>query len=223
MFSDIFSSRSRIRVPTPEEALPGRDEPAFALPERHTVLGNPLAGPYPEGLETADFGLGCFWGAERKFWQLPGVWTTLVGYQGGHTPNPTYEEVCSGLTGHTEAVRVVFDPRTVSYEQLLKVFWESHDPTQGYRQGNDVGTQYRSAVYTHSAEQAAAAEASRDAYQQVLAESGYGEITTELAPAGPFHPAEAYHQQYLDKNPAGYCGIGGTGVSCPVGVAKTDG
>ncbi|WP_443047097.1 peptide-methionine (S)-S-oxide reductase MsrA [Streptomyces sp. HB2AG] len=223
MFSDIFSSRSRIRVPTPEEALPGRDEPAFALPERHTVLGNPLAGPYPEGLETADFGLGCFWGAERKFWQVPGVWTTLVGYQGGHTPNPTYEEVCSGLTGHTEAVRVVFDPRTVSYEQLLKVFWESHDPTQGYRQGNDVGTQYRSAVYTHSAEQAAAAEASRDAYQQVLAESGYGEITTELAPAGPFHPAEAYHQQYLDKNPAGYCGIGGTGVSCPVGVAKADG
>ncbi|WP_404816896.1 peptide-methionine (S)-S-oxide reductase MsrA [Streptomyces thermolineatus] len=222
MFSDIFSSRSRIRVPTPEEALPGRDEPAFALPERHTVLGNPLAGPYPEGLETADFGLGCFWGAERKFWQVPGVWTTLVGYQGGHTPNPTYEEVCSGLTGHTEAVRVVFDPRTVSYEQLLKVFWESHDPTQGYRQGNDVGTQYRSAVYTHSAEQAAAAEASRDAYQQVLAESGYGEITTELAPAGPFHPAEAYHQQYLDKNPAGYCGIGGTGVSCPVGVAKAD-
>ncbi|PLW71879.1 peptide-methionine (S)-S-oxide reductase MsrA [Streptomyces sp. SCUT-3] len=219
----MFSSRSRIRVPTPEEALPGRDEPAFALPERHTVLGNPLAGPYPEGLETADFGLGCFWGAERKFWQLPGVWTTLVGYQGGHTPNPTYEEVCSGLTGHTEAVRVVFDPRTVSYEQLLKVFWESHDPTQGYRQGNDVGTQYRSAVYTHSAEQVAAAEASRDAYQQVLAESGYGEITTELAPAGPFHPAEAYHQQYLDKNPAGYCGIGGTGVSCPVGVAKTDG
>ncbi|MCZ2527685.1 peptide-methionine (S)-S-oxide reductase MsrA [Streptomyces sp. HB2AG] len=219
----MFSSRSRIRVPTPEEALPGRDEPAFALPERHTVLGNPLAGPYPEGLETADFGLGCFWGAERKFWQVPGVWTTLVGYQGGHTPNPTYEEVCSGLTGHTEAVRVVFDPRTVSYEQLLKVFWESHDPTQGYRQGNDVGTQYRSAVYTHSAEQAAAAEASRDAYQQVLAESGYGEITTELAPAGPFHPAEAYHQQYLDKNPAGYCGIGGTGVSCPVGVAKADG
>ncbi|GAA2494021.1 peptide-methionine (S)-S-oxide reductase MsrA [Streptomyces thermolineatus] len=223
MFSDIFSSRSRIRVPTAEEALPGRDEPAFTLPERHTVLGNPLAGPYPEGLETADFGLGCFWGAERKFWQVPGVWTTLVGYQGGHTPNPTYEEVCSGLTGHTEAVRVVFDPRTVSYEQLLKVFWESHDPTQGYRQGNDVGTQYRSAVYTHSAEQAAAAEASRDAYQQVLAESGYGEITTELAPAGPFHPAEAYHQQYLDKNPAGYCGIGGTGVSCPVGVAKADG
>ncbi|MFD8591481.1 peptide-methionine (S)-S-oxide reductase MsrA [Streptomyces sp. NPDC059637] len=223
MFSDIFSSRSRIRVPTAEEALPGRDEPAFALPERHTVLGNPLAGPYPEGLETADFGLGCFWGAERKFWRVPGVWTTLVGYQGGHTPNPTYEEVCSGLTGHTEAVRVVFDPRTVSYEQLLKVFWESHDPTQGYRQGNDVGTQYRSAVYTHSAEQAAAAEASRDAYQQVLAESGYGEITTELAPAGPFHPAEAYHQQYLDKNPAGYCGIGGTGVSCPVGVAKADG
>ncbi|WP_101256390.1 peptide-methionine (S)-S-oxide reductase MsrA [Streptomyces barkulensis] len=213
----------RKSLPTAEEALKGRPERPYTVPEAHTVLGNPLLGPYPEGLETADFGLGCFWGAERKFWQTDGVWTTLAGYQGGHTENPTYEEVCSGLTGHTEAVRVVFDPSKVTYEELLRVFWESHDPTQGFRQGNDVGTQYRSAVYTHSAEQDAAAKASRDSYQAVLASSGYGEITTEILPAGPFYPAEGYHQQYLDKNPGGYCGIGGTGVSCPVGVARAEG
>ncbi|MFE0644651.1 peptide-methionine (S)-S-oxide reductase MsrA [Streptomyces sp. NPDC058877] len=221
----MFLSRTPV-LPTPEQALPGRSEPEFSVPERHTVLGNPLLGPYPEGLEVADFALGCFWGAERKFWQTDGVWTTLVGYQGGHTPNPSYEEVCSGLTGHAEAVRVVFDPSKVSYAALLKLFWESHDPTQGFRQGNDVGTQYRSAVYTHSPEQAATAEASREAYQKVLTGSGYGEITTQVLPADgtrPFYPAEGYHQQYLDKNPAGYCGIGGTGVSCPIGVAKAEG
>ncbi len=213
------------RLPTPEEALPGREERPFRVPERHTVLGNPLLGPYPEGLEVADFALGCFWGAERRFWQTPGVWTTLVGYQAGSTPNPTYEEVCTGMTGHTEAVRVVFDPSQVSYESLLKLFWESHDPTQGFRQGNDVGTQYRSAILTHSPAQQAAAEASRDAYQKVLGDSGYDTITTELLPADPrpFYPAEDYHQQYLDKNPAGYCGLGGTGISCPVGVAPADG
>ncbi|MEV3989443.1 peptide-methionine (S)-S-oxide reductase MsrA [Streptomyces sp. NPDC049837] len=212
-------------LPTPEQALRGRPEPGFTVPARHTVLGNPLLGPYPDGLEVADFGLGCFWGAERKFWQTDGVWTTLVGYQGGHTRNPSYEEVCSGMTGHTEVVRVVFDPKAVSYETLLKLFWESHDPTQGFRQGNDVGTQYRSAVYTHSPSQAKTAEASRDAYQQVLTGSGYGSITTEILPADdrPFYPAEPYHQQYLDKNPGGYCGIGGTGVSCPIGVARADG
>ncbi|GAA2726047.1 MULTISPECIES: peptide-methionine (S)-S-oxide reductase MsrA [Streptomyces] len=202
-----------------------RTAPGHPLQERHTVLDTPLAGPYPEGLETADFGLGCFWGAERKFWQTPGVWTTLVGYQGGRTPYPTYEEVCSGLTGHAEVVRVVFDPSVVSYESLLKLFWESHDPTQGNRQGNDVGTQYRSVVFTHSPAQQSAAEASRDAYQKVLTTAGYGPITTTIAPAPPFHYAEPYHQQYLSpaKNPNGYCGIGGTGVSCPVGVAKAEG
>ncbi|MFH8365931.1 peptide-methionine (S)-S-oxide reductase MsrA [Streptomyces sp. NPDC018031] len=219
----MLFNRHKNHLPTAEEALGGRSEPAFSVPERHTVLGNPLSGPYPEGLAVADFGLGCFWGAERKFWQVPGVWTTLVGYQGGHTPNPTYEEVCSGLTGHTEAVRVVYDPALVSYTALLKVFWESHDPTQGFRQGNDVGTQYRSAVYTHSERQQQEAEASRAAYQSRLTGSGYGTITTELLPAGPFYAAEAYHQQYLDKNPAGYCGIGGTGVSCPIGVAPAGG
>ncbi|GAA3813806.1 peptide-methionine (S)-S-oxide reductase MsrA [Streptomyces phyllanthi] len=213
-------------LPTPEQALNGRPERAFTVPDRHTVLGNPLLGPYPEGLETADFGMGCFWGAERKFWQLPaGVHTTLVGYQGGHTENPTYEEVCSGLTGHTEVVRVVYDPSVISYNRLLQVFWESHDPTQGFRQGNDVGTQYRSAVYTHTPAQATAAEASREAYQKVLTASGHGTITTEILPAEgrEFFPAEGYHQQYLDKNPAGYCGIGGTGVACPVGVASAEG
>ncbi|MGW0186901.1 peptide-methionine (S)-S-oxide reductase MsrA [Streptomyces sp. NPDC003362] len=213
-------------LPTPEQALRGRPEPVFTVPERHTVLGTPLLGPYPEGLETADFGLGCFWGAERKFWQLPaGVYTTLVGYQGGHTEHPTYEEVCSGLTGHTEVVRVVFDPAVISYDRLLKTFWEAHDPTQGFRQGNDVGTQYRSAIYTHTPEQAATAEASRKSYQRVLTDSGYGEITTEILPAEgrTFYAAEDYHQQYLDKNPAGYCGIGGTGVSCPIGVAPAEG
>lgn len=221
----MFLSRTPV-LPTPEQALRGRPEPEFSVPERHTVLGNPLLGPYPEGLEVADFALGCFWGAERKFWQTDGVWTTLVGYQGGYTENPAYEEVCSGLTGHTEAVRVVFDPSKVSYESLLKLFWESHDPTQGFRQGNDVGTQYRSAIHTHSPAQAAAAEASREAYQKVLTGSGYGTISTEILPADesrPFYPAEPYHQQYLHKNPAGYCGIGGTGVSCPIGVAKAAG
>ncbi|GGU36486.1 peptide-methionine (S)-S-oxide reductase MsrA [Streptomyces lavendofoliae] len=212
-------------LPTPDQALRGRPEPDFTVPSRHTVLGNPLVGPYPAGLEVADFALGCFWGAERKFWQTEGVWTTLAGYQGGYTLNPSYEEVCSGMTGHTEAVRVVFDPSVVSYDTLLKLFWESHDPTQGFRQGNDVGTQYRSALYTHSPDQAAAAESSRDAYQRVLNGSGYGTITTEILPADgrPFYPAEGYHQQYLDKNPGGYCGIGGTGVSCPIGVARADG
>ncbi|WP_175411813.1 peptide-methionine (S)-S-oxide reductase MsrA [Streptomyces sp. TRM64462] len=221
----MFLHRRTPEMPTPEQALKGRATPEFEVPSRHTVLGNPLLGPYPSGLEVADFALGCFWGAERKFWQTEGVWTTLVGYQGGFTRNPAYEEVCTGLTGHTEVVRVVHDPRKVAYETLLKVFWESHDPTQGYRQGNDVGTQYRSAIFTHSPAQAAAAEASRAAYQEVLTASGYGRITTELLPAAdrPFYPAEPYHQQYLDKNPAGYCGIGGTGVSCPVGVARTDG
>ncbi|UED84440.1 peptide-methionine (S)-S-oxide reductase MsrA [Streptomyces profundus] len=210
------------RLPSPEEALPGRAESPFPVPSTHTVLGTELQGPYPEGFEVADFGLGCFWGAERRYWQTPGVWTTLVGYQGGVTDYPTYEEVCSGMTGHTEAVRVVFDPSQVSYEDLLRVFWESHDPTQGFRQGNDVGTQYRSAIYTHSPAQQETAERSREAYQRVLTDSGYGEITTELAPATPrpFYPAEGYHQQYLDKNPAGYCGLGGTGLSCPVGVAR---
>ncbi|MFD3947353.1 peptide-methionine (S)-S-oxide reductase MsrA [Streptomyces sp. NPDC058579] len=219
----MFLSRTPV-LPTPEQALKGRPEPEYSVPERHTVLGNALLGPYPEGLEVADFALGCFWGAERKFWQTEGVWTTLVGYQGGLTENPVYEEVCSGLTGHTEVVRVVFDPAKVSYEQLLKLFWESHDPTQGFRQGNDVGTQYRSALYPHSPAQAETAEASRSAYQKVLTGSGYGTITTELLPAEgrTFYPAEGYHQQYLDKNPAGYCGIGGTGVSCPIGVAKAE-
>ncbi|MGW2919565.1 peptide-methionine (S)-S-oxide reductase MsrA [Streptomyces angustmyceticus] len=218
----MLFSRFKTHLPTPDEALEGRPERAFSVPDRHTVLGNPLLGPYPDGLEIADFGLGCFWGAERKFWQTKGVWTTLVGYQGGHTPNPTYEEVCSGHTGHTEAVRVVYDPKTVSYDQLLKLFWESHDPTQGFRQGNDVGTQYRSAIYTHSPAQQQTAEASRDAYRTTLHNAGYTDITTEILPADttrPFYPAEGYHQQYLDKNPTGYCGIGGTGVSCPAGVA----
>jgi len=218
----MFLSRHKTQLPTPEQALPGRDHPEFSVTDRHTVLGNPLMPPYPPDLRIADFGLGCFWGAERRFWQTRGVWTTLVGYQGGHTPNPTYEEVCSGLTGHTEAVRVVFDPALVSYEQLLKLFWESHDPTQGFRQGNDTGTQYRSAIYAHPDEQQRQAESSRDAYQPVLTKAGYGPITTEILPAGPFYAAEDYHQQYLDKNPAGYCGIGGTGQFCPVGVAKAD-
>ncbi|MFI1398468.1 peptide-methionine (S)-S-oxide reductase MsrA [Streptomyces sp. NPDC020681] len=232
----MFLSRRVPELPTEAQSLPGRATPEFSVPDRHTVLGNPLQGPYPEGLEVADFGLGCFWGAERKFWQTPGVWTTLVGYQGGHTLNPTYDEVCSGRTAHTEAVRVVFDPKLVPYEQLLKVFWENHDPTQGFRQGNDVGTQYRSAIYTHSEAQASVAESSREAYQKVLTGSGYGTITTELlsAEGRPFFPAEGYHQQYLDKNPAGYCGIGGTGVklgdpfetnwgaSCPTGLTPAD-
>jgi len=203
-------------LPTAETALPGRDTPV-ALPERHEVLGTPLAGPYPDGFEVLDVGLGCFWGAERVFWQTPGVHTTLVGYAGGITPNPTYEETCTGRTGHTEVVRVVFDPAQVSLEQLLKLFWESHDPTQGMRQGNDVGTTYRSAIYTHSAEQLEAALGSRERYAAALAAAGKGPITTEVLPSTSFYDAEPYHQQYLHKVPHGYCNIGGTGVSCPVG------
>ncbi|GGQ28842.1 peptide-methionine (S)-S-oxide reductase MsrA [Streptosporangium pseudovulgare] len=206
---------------SPENALPGRDT-RMAVPARHAVLDAPLAPPYPEGAEIADFGLGCFWGAERKFWQTPGVVSTSVGYAGGYTPNPTYEEVCTGQTGHAEVVRVVFDPARISYEELLRVFWEAHDPTQGMRQGNDVGTQYRSAIYFHSPEQEKAALASRDAYRKVLADAGYGDITTEIAPAGDYFYAEEYHQQYLHRNKNGYCGIGGTGVSCPVGLTSGD-
>lgn len=205
--------RKPLALPSAEEALPGRDTPV-PVPPRHHVNGNPLTPPYPEGLEVVDFGLGCFWGAERKFWKVPGVWTTMVGYQGGHTPNPTYEEVCSGRTGHTEAVRVVYDPAKVGFEELLRVFWEAHDPTQGMRQGNDVGTQYRSAIYTHTDAQRAAAEASRESYQARLEQAGFGPVTTELREAPPFYYAEDYHQQYLSKNPAGYCGLGGTGVTC---------
>jgi peptide-methionine (S)-S-oxide reductase len=200
-------------LPTREESLRGRDEP-MAVPERHFVNGAPLKGPFPAGLQQAMFGLGCFWGAERKFWKLPGVYTTAVGYAGGYTQNPTYKEVCSGRTGHAEVVLVVFDPAKVSYGDLLRVFWESHDPTQGMRQGNDVGTQYRSAIYVFSDEQRRAAETSRIKYEQALAEQGFGRITTEVADAPPFYYAEDYHQQYLAKNPAGYCGLGGTGVTC---------
>ncbi|GII53598.1 peptide methionine sulfoxide reductase MsrA [Planotetraspora thailandica] len=209
--------RNKTSMVDPSEALPGRSE-TMPVAARHAVLDAPLAGPYPEGTEIAEFGLGCFWGAERKFWQTPGVYSTSVGYEGGYTTNPTYEEVCTGMTGHAEVVRVVFDPNEVSYEELLKVFWEAHDPTQGMRQGNDVGTQYRSAIYTRDAQQAKAAEASKEAYQDVLAKAGYGQITTEIAPAGEFYFAENYHQQYLFKVPDGYCGIGGTGVACPVGL-----
>ena len=205
----------------PERALPGRDQ-AMPVPERHAVLGNSLTPPFPEGFEQAVFGMGCFWGPERMFWQTPGVWTTAVGYAGGFTPNPTYQEVCSGSTGHTEAVLVVYDPAQVSYMDLLKIFWEGHDPTQGMRQGNDMGSQYRSGIYYTSPEQQAAAEQSRAMYQERLSASGYGEITTEIAEARPFYYAEDYHQQYLEKNPGGYCGGGGTGVSCPVGVLAAE-
>lgn len=208
----------KLRVPTAGEALPGRIA-RMPVPERHAVLGTPLAPPYPGGLERAVFGLGCFWGAERKFWQAPGVHTTAVGYAGGSTPNPTYEEVCSGRTGHAEVVLVVFDPHQIAYGELLRIFWESHDPTQGMRQGNDVGTQYRSAIYTTTPAQHAAALASREAYQKALARAGHGEITTEIAELPELFFAEPYHQQYLDKNPGGYCGLGGTGVSCPAGAA----
>jgi len=204
---------------TNETALPGRPRRLFPVSAKHAVLGSPMEPPFPEGTELAQFGMGCFWGAERKFWETPGVVSTQVGYAGGYTPNPYYEEVCTGKTGHAEIVRVVFDPAKVSYEQLLKLFWENHDPTQGMRQGNDTGTQYRSAIYTYGDAQAAAAQASRDAYQVKLAGAGYGAITTELRPDPGFWYAEDYHQQYLHKNPNGYCGIGGTGVSCPVGVA----
>jgi peptide-methionine (S)-S-oxide reductase len=206
-----------LELPTEATALPGR---AHAIPtaETHFVNGHPLKGPYPAGLETAVFAMGCFWGVERKFWQVPGVWVTAAGYVAGVTPNPTYEEVCSGRTGHTEAVLVVYDPKVVSYRHLLKVFWEGHDPTQGMRQGNDIGTQYRSGIYVANDAQAAEAEASREAYQAALGARGFGRITAEIAPAGPFYFAEDYHQQYLAKNPNGYCGVGGTGVTCPIGV-----
>jgi peptide-methionine (S)-S-oxide reductase len=213
----MFRAFSPPRLVGPSEALPGRSEP-IALPERHEVLGTPLAPPYPPGHEVLMVGMGCFWGAERKFWQTPGVYTTAVGYQGGFTPNPTYREVCSGLTAHTEVVQVVFDPAKVRLEALLAVFWENHDPTQGMRQGNDIGTQYRSALYWTTPAQQAVVEASRDAYQARLRAAGFGAITTELRAAPPFHAAEAYHQQYLAKNPDGYCGLGGTGVRCAVGT-----
>ena len=204
-------------MPTPQDALPGRDVP-MRVPPRHTVLGTTLQPPFPEGSERAIFGLGCFWGAEKKFWQMDGVYTTAVGYAGGYTKNPTYREVCSGDTGHAEVVLVVYDPRKVTYEQLLKTFWESHDPTQGMRQGNDAGTQYRSAIYATTDAQRAAAAASREQYQKALSEAGLGRVTTEIAGETPFYYAEDYHQQYLAKNPDGYCGIGGTGVACPVGL-----
>ena len=206
-----------LELPTADTALPGR---AHAIPtaETHFVNGHPLKGPYPEGTETAIFAMGCFWGVERMFWKLPGVWVTAAGYVAGFTPNPTYEEVCSGRTGHTEAVLVVYDPKAITYGQLLKVFWENHDPTQGMRQGNDRGTQYRSGIYVTNDAQAQEAEASRLAFQPALSAKGYGAITSEIAPAGPFYFAEDYHQQYLAKNPHGYCGIGGTGVTCPVGL-----
>ncbi len=210
-------ARKKLDLPTPAEALPGRDT-RMPVPARHFVNGHPLAGPFPAGMQQAIFGLGCFWGAERKFWQTPGVYSTAVGYAGGVTPNPTYEEVCSGRTGHAEVVLVVFDPAVVSYADLLRVFWESHDPTQGMRQGNDTGTQYRSAIYATTPEQRRQAEASRDAYAQALKRAGHGAVTTEIADAPAFYYAEDYHQQYLAKNPAGYCGIGGTGVACPVGL-----
>jgi peptide-methionine (S)-S-oxide reductase len=211
----LFGFGKKLTVPTPQEALPGRAEP-MPVPSSHFVNGNPLQPPYPaDGLEMAMFGLGCFWGAERKFWQQEGVFTTAVGYAAGSTPNPTYKEVCSGMTGHNEVVRVVFDPKVVSYEDLLKVFWESHEPTQGMRQGNDVGTQYRSGIYVYSESQRKQAEASRDAYQQALSAAGYGEITTEILDAPEFYYAEGYHQQYLAKNPGGYCGLGGTKVCYP--------
>jgi len=209
--------RKSLSIPTAAEAMTGRDH-AIPTAQTHFVNGAPLKGPYPQGAQLTLFGLGCFWGAERKFWQLPGVLVTAVGYAGGPTPNPTYDEVCTGKTGHTEAVLVVFDPNEISYDELLKVFWESHDPTQGMRQGNDVGTQYRSAIYTLSDEQAAAAQSSKAAYEAALKAQGMGAITTEIAPAPTFYFAEAYHQQYLAKNPAGYCGLGGTGVSCPIGT-----
>jgi peptide-methionine (S)-S-oxide reductase len=207
-------------MPTAEQAPAGHPEPPFKLPERHFVSGRPLQPPYPEGMQLAMFGLGCFWGAERRFWQQPGVWVTAVGYAGGFTRNPTYEEVCTGRTGHNEVVRVVFDPTAVTFEALLAVFWESHDPTQGMRQGNDVGTQYRSGVYTYDDRQAEQARTSKVAFEKALARAGYGAITTEILTAPEFYFAEEYHQQYLAKNPMGYCGLGGTGVSCPIGLPE---
>ncbi|HEY9673599.1 MAG TPA: peptide-methionine (S)-S-oxide reductase MsrA [Waterburya sp.] len=210
----LFGFGKKNALPTPEQALPGRAE-SMPVPSRHYVNGNPLKPPFPDGMEIAMFGMGCFWGAERKFWQLEGVFTTAVGYAAGITPNPTYREVCTGMTGHNEVVYVVFDPKVISYESLLKVFWESHEPTQGMRQGNDVGTQYRSGIYVYSESQKQLAEASRDAYQQALSAAGYGKITTEIIDAPEFYYAEEYHQQYLAKNPNGYCGLGGTKVCFP--------
>lgn len=212
----MWIDAKKLNVPTRAEALPGRSQ-RMPVPAHHYMLDAPLEPPFPDGLERAVFGMGCFWGAERKFWTLPGVYTTAVGYAGGHTPNPTYHEVCSGRTGHAEVVLVVFDPKKLSYEALLKVFWESHDPTQGMRQGNDLGTQYRSAIYCSNATQRLAAEQSRSSYQKMLAPAGYGDVTTEIADEQRFYYAEDYHQQYLAKNPGGYCGLGGTGVSCPIG------
>ena len=214
----LFGFGKKLVIPSPQEALPGRSEP-MPVPGKHYVNGNPLKPPYPNGLEMAMFGMGCFWGAERKFWQLDGVFATAVGYAAGSTPNPTYQEVCSGMTGHNEVVLVVFDPKVISYETLLKVFWENHNPTQGMRQGNDAGTQYRSGIYAYSQNQKQLALASQDAYQQALNKAGYGQITTEILDAPEFYYAEGYHQQYLAKNPGGYCGLGGTNVACPVGIA----
>ncbi len=213
----LFGFGKKLAVPQPHEALPGRAE-KMSVPAAHYVNGNPLQPPFPPGLEMAMFGLGCFWGAERKFWQQEGVFSTAVGYAAGFTPNPTYQEVCTGMTGHNEVVLVVFDPKLISYEALLKLFWESHNPTQGMRQGNDVGTQYRSGIYTYSPEQTRSAQLSRDAYQAALTKAGYGTITTEILDAPEFYYAEAYHQQYLAKNPGGYCGLGGTNVACPIGL-----
>ena len=220
----MFLRRMKAELPTPDQALPGRPI-AMPIGDRHEVLASSLKGPFPEGSQVAVFGMGCFWGAERLFWTLPGVLTTSAGYAGGVTPNPTYEEVCSGRTGHAEVVQVVYDPAKISYEDLLKIFWENHDPTQGMRQGNDVGTQYRSAIYTTTEEQAATARASRDAFAPIVARAGKGEITTEIAPLGAYYFAEDYHQQYLapTKNPNGYCNHGPNGLSCPVGVARTAG
>jgi peptide-methionine (S)-S-oxide reductase len=213
----LFGFGKKHTLPSPQEALPGRSE-AMPVPAYHYVNGNPLKPPYPTGLEMAIFGMGCFWGAERKFWQLEGVFVTAVGYAAGITPNPTYQEVCTGMTGHNEVVLVVYDPKVISYEKLLKVFWESHNPTQGMRQGNDSGTQYRSGIYVYSDEQRKQAEASRDLYQKSLSEAGYGNITTEILDAPEFYYAEGYHQQYLAKNPNGYCGLGGTKVECPISL-----
>ncbi|MEA5471763.1 peptide-methionine (S)-S-oxide reductase MsrA [Spirulina sp. 06S082] len=215
----LFGLGKKAEIPSPQDALPGRSQ-AMPVPEKHFVNGNPLKPPFPAGLETAMFGLGCFWGAERKFWQQEGVFVTAVGYAAGYTPNPTYREVCSGRTGHNEVVYVVFDPKVISYEQILKVFWESHNPTQGMRQGNDAGTQYRSGIYAYSKEQKKLAEASRVMYQEALKKAGYGEITTEILDAPEFYYAEDYHQQYLAKNPGGYCGLGGTSVTCPIGTVS---
>ncbi len=211
MFSQFFKKPT---LPSPDQALPGRDTPITVAPE-HAVLHTRTLPPFPEGLQSAIFGMGCFWGVERIFWKLPGVYSTQVGYAAGHTPNPTYREVCTGMTGHNEVVRVIYDPQKISFQQLLQAFWEGHDPTQGFRQGNDIGTQYRSGIYVDDPELRALAEASRDAYQQELSAAGYGTITTEILPAPPFYYAEDEHQQYLHKNPHGYCGIGGTGISCP--------